>query len=118
MAVPAKALSAWKDGDPVTVRDLAAVWRPESGVVLLDVREPWEVEEARIIGAVHIPLVQLEQRCYELPKDQPVVAHCHHGMRSARAVALLQDLGYKRVHNLLGGIDAWSQEIDADVPRY
>jgi adenylyltransferase/sulfurtransferase len=87
-------------------------------VLLLDVREPMEFEIARIEGAKLIPLRELPDRAHELPLNHDIVAMCHHGMRSAQAVGLLRNLGFKRVWNLAGGIDAWSAQVDEAVPRY
>ena len=101
----------------VTVEDLKA-WRDERKPhVLLDVRESDEFERCRIEGSVLIPLNELPSRVAELPKDKLVVVHCHHGGRSARATAYLNEQGYK-AQNLAGGIDAWSERIDPSVERY
>jgi len=88
--------------------------------LLLDVREPAEWETAHIAGAQLIPLAQLEGRLEDLAfwRDRPVVVHCHHGGRSAKACALLTGAGFARVENLSGGIEAWSLTVDPDVPRY
>ncbi len=85
---------------------------------LIDVREPHEYEIARIEGAQLIPLGELPERLNELSRDQEIVVHCHSGVRSAHAVQLLQEQGFARPVNLAGGIDAWSREIDPEVPRY
>ena len=84
---------------------------------LLDVRQPEEYETARIEGAVLIPLAELPGRLSELPKDRPLVVMCHHGMRSAHAVHHLREAGFD-AHNLSGGIDSWSRDIDPAVPTY
>ena len=97
-------LKAWLDeGRPVTV---------------LDVRNPPEWEIGRIEGAKLIPLGELQDRLGELDPADTIVAHCHHGMRSARAVNLLRQMGFSRAINLAGGIDAWSVQVDPSVPRY
>lgn len=85
---------------------------------LLDVREPWEYSTARIEGATLIPLGDLAARVDEVPREADVVVYCHHGMRSARAVATLRHAGWTRVRNLSGGIDSWSIEADPKTPRY
>ena len=85
---------------------------------LLDVREPDEYEIASIEGAVLIPLGELTARIDEIPKDVPVYIHCKLGGRSAKAVTALQELGYKNITNVQGGITAWSDEVDAAVLRY
>ncbi|HEY2143323.1 MAG TPA: molybdopterin-synthase adenylyltransferase MoeB, partial [Candidatus Udaeobacter sp.] len=79
---------------------------------LIDVREPFEYEIARIDGAKLIPLAEIGDRTEELQREQPIVVHCHSGKRSAQAVRLLQQRGFSNVYNLEGGIDAWSDQID------
>lgn len=83
---------------------------------LLDVREPDEYESARITGSILIPLGQVTARAAEIPKDKPVFVHCRSGMRSAKAVAALQELGYTQVWSVSGGIIAWAKDIDPSVP--
>jgi adenylyltransferase/sulfurtransferase len=85
---------------------------------LVDVREPFEYEIAHIDRAKLIPLGEIEDRLDELNRDQPIVIHCHSGMRSAQAVRLLQQHGFTDIYNLKGGIDAWSDQIDTNVPKY
>lgn len=87
-------------------------------VVLIDVRQAEELAIASVPGALHIPLNELPARLGELPKDRPLVAMCHHGVRSEMAGRLLERSGYTDVAHLVGGIDAWSQQIDPAVPRY
>lgn len=86
--------------------------------VLLDVREPFEFELARIAGANLIPLGQLPARVEELDREKEILVLCHTGMRSAVATELLLGAGFTKVANVAGGIDAWSAEIDPSVPRY
>jgi sulfur-carrier protein adenylyltransferase/sulfurtransferase len=85
---------------------------------LIDVREPFEYEIARIDGAKLIPLGEIAERLGELEREQPIIVHCHSGKRSAQAVRLLQQRGFAKVYNLEGGIDAWSEQIDPNVPQY
>jgi rhodanese-related sulfurtransferase len=85
---------------------------------ILDVREPHEVAVCSIAGAVNIPLGQLSQRAQEIPHDRAIVAHCHHGGRSARAMEWLLQNGFMNVVNLTGGIDAWAQRIEPKMERY
>ncbi|HEY7001784.1 MAG TPA: molybdopterin-synthase adenylyltransferase MoeB [Candidatus Udaeobacter sp.] len=87
-------------------------------VELVDVREPFEYEIARIDGAKLVPLGEITERLDELRREKPIVVHCHSGMRSAQAVQLLQERGFANVYNLEGGIDAWSDQIDPNVPKY
>jgi rhodanese-related sulfurtransferase len=86
--------------------------------VLLDVREQWEYETARIEGSTHIPMQQIPQRYRELDAEAEIVVVCHHGARSAQVTQYLTQLGFGNVYNLMGGIDAWSRDIDPDVPTY
>jgi sulfur-carrier protein adenylyltransferase/sulfurtransferase len=85
---------------------------------LIDVREAFEYEIARIDGAKLIPLGEIADRMSELQRERPIVIHCHSGRRSAEAVRLLQQRGFANVYNLEGGIDAWSDQIDPNVPKY
>jgi sulfur-carrier protein adenylyltransferase/sulfurtransferase len=85
---------------------------------LIDVREPFEYEIARIDGAKLIPLGEFAERLDELSSEQPIVVHCHSGKRSAQAAQLLQQRGFANVYNLEGGIDAWADQIDPNVPKY
>ena len=87
-------------------------------LVLLDVREPFELAAARIEGVRAIPLGELARRAGELDPDAPTVCICHHGIRSARAAGHLAALGFRSVSNLSGGIDRWSLEVDPRIPRY
>ena len=90
--------------------------------LLLDVREPWEVDTAALrldgVPFKHIPLSQIPDRLGELEPSQPIVCICHHGVRSRQVVAFLERQGYDSVYNLAGGIDAWSALVDPTVPRY
>jgi len=101
----------------VTVQDLAAE-RRGGAVVVLDVREPYEVAMAPFPDARHIPLRQLPARLSELDPHRPIATLCHHGQRSLRAREILLAAGFSKVRSVAGGIDAWSREVDAAVPRY
>ncbi len=108
--------------EPPKVRALAPeqlkAWMDEGkSFELFDVRTPEEREKAHIEGA---RLLDDEAVAYieSLDKNQTVVFHCHHGMRSLRAAQRALEMGFTDVHNLVGGIDAWSQQVDTDVPRY
>lgn len=85
---------------------------------LLDVREPFEYQAAKIGNSVLIPLGQIQQRLKELDPEKETVVICHHGMRSQQVADYLVYCGFKNVSNLVGGIDAWSIECDPRVPRY
>jgi rhodanese-related sulfurtransferase len=91
----------------------------QSGYVLLDVREPWEHETARIEGSVLMPMGDIPSRAHqELDPESHIIAICHHGVRSMSVVVWLRDQGFEQAQSLRGGIDAWSAEVDASVPRY
>lgn len=90
----------------------------DPGVMLLDIREPAELEAASVADAKHIRMAELPSRLHELDAELPLVIMCHSGARSLRGAAFLLEQGFEHVFNLRGGIDAWSREIDADVPRY
>jgi rhodanese-related sulfurtransferase len=85
---------------------------------LLDVREPGEYELCHIEGAKLIPLGELPQRVSELEKSGDIVVYCHVGERSANATLFLRNSGFKRVRNLKGGIKAWAEQVDAEMPSY
>lgn len=91
---------------------------PRDKPILLDVREPWEVEKARIPGALLIPMREVPARLAEIDDDREVVAFCHLGGRSMQVAMFLEKQGFQRVHNLMGGIDAWSKTVDPAVPIY
>jgi rhodanese-related sulfurtransferase len=90
--------------------------------VLLDVREAWELERARItppgLDFVHIPMGELPARIGELSEAAPIICMCHHGVRSALVASYLERMGFGTVYNLEGGIAAWSERVDQSVPAY
>jgi len=93
-----------------------------SQVMLLDVREPWEVATAALIVAgvptVHMPMNEVPQRLDELDATRLIICLCHHGVRSLQVVAFLSQRGFASVYNLAGGIDAWSLRVAPQVPHY
>ena len=86
--------------------------------ILLDVREPWEFERARIEGSLHVPMREIPGRLGEIDADREVVAICHHGGRSMQVAMFLEKNGFSRVHNLVGGVDGWSRTVDPSIPTY
>ena len=102
----------------ISVNELKRKMDAREAFKLVDVREPFEYEIARIDGAQLIPLGEIAERAGELQREQQIVVHCHSGTRSAQAVRLLQHRGFNNVYNLEGGIDAWSDQIDPSVPKY
>jgi rhodanese-related sulfurtransferase len=101
-----------------SVQDIALARERQTPFVLLDVREPWEREVAKIDPAVFIPLAQLPGALTQLDPHTELVIYCHHGVRSLHACQFLASQGFTRLVNLEGGIDAWSLEVDPSVPRY
>lgn len=86
--------------------------------ILLDVREEWEYQQVHIENAISIPLGQLPKRIGELSPVDEIIVYCHRGMRSLDAAYLLQQLGFKSVFSVVGGIDRWASEVDTDMQRY
>jgi sulfur-carrier protein adenylyltransferase/sulfurtransferase len=106
-------------GPEITVEELSREMALKgSDLVLIDVREPHEWEIARIEGARLIPLGQLPEQLGELDSHAEIVTHCHHGVRSMKALSILKGAGFNRVRSLAGGIDAWAERVELGMPRY
>jgi monothiol glutaredoxin len=101
----------------LTARELKAWLEAGEEFQLFDVRTPEERAQARIEGTRLVD-AEVAREIEGLDRDTPLVFHCHHGGRSQRAAEHFAALGFRRVYNLVGGIDAWSREIDPSVPRY
>ncbi len=86
--------------------------------VLIDVREPHEYQICRIPGSTLIPLGEVPKRMNELNSADEIVVHCRSGQRSAQAVDLLMKAGFRKIHNLKGGVLAWAEQVDPTMPRY
>lgn len=102
----------------VTPVELEALRGGETHLQLLDVREPWEFDLCHIDGSFNIPMDELMGRLDGMRKDETVVVICHHGARSRQVAAYLETLGFADIYNLAGGVDAWSREVDPDMPQY
>jgi adenylyltransferase/sulfurtransferase len=102
----------------VTAKEVKAMQDQHADFLLLDVREPHEYQIAKIAGSTLIPLGDLAKRMHELTGANEIIAHCKSGMRSAKAVELLKQSGFKRVRNMAGGILSWSDTVDPSVPKY
>ena len=91
-------------------------------VLVLDVREPWEVQTASIqaegFELVCMPMQTLPARLQDLPTDRPIACLCHHGGRSMQVAQFLAQRGFSPVANIAGGIHAWSSQVDPRVPTY
>lgn len=96
---------------------LEAANQIQSGAFLLDVREAFELELARIDGSHWIALAELPNRFNEIPQDQTIIVHCHLGRRSLTAASFLASKGYTAV-SMAGGIHAWSNDVDPSVRQY
>ncbi len=86
--------------------------------LVLDVRENWEQEAARLPGTVDIPMAQVPQRLAELPRDRQIVVMCHGGVRSLKVAQFLAHNGFEKLANLTGGIHAWACDIDPGIGTY
>ena len=101
----------------ISPRELKARLDRGDDLFILDVREPHEFQICNLGGHL-IPLGELSRRVNELDSSREIVAHCRSGKRSAEAVEFLRSAGFRKVLNLKGGILAWSDEVDASVPKY
>ena len=91
----------------------------EESVTVLDVREPWEYDVAKIAGSKHIAMGDIPARFnQELDPEAHIVVVCHHGVRSMNVTAWLRQQGFEKVQSLQGGIDRWSRQVDPSVPVY
>ncbi len=86
--------------------------------VLLDVREPWEHEKCQIEGSTLLPMSRIAAALNELDPEQETVVICHHGVRSYRVAQWLEQMGFRNIINLYGGINAWAQQVDPSMTRY
>lgn len=104
----------------ISPTELAERLKNGATVNLIDVREPFEYEIARIEGARLFPMSEFQESFdgAALKPSDEIVVMCHHGVRSAHVCRYLMQNGFERVFNLDGGIDAWSAEVDRTVPRY
>lgn len=105
------------DYESITPRELKEKLDDGDRPEILDVRESWEFELARIEGSTLIPLSELPDRFRELDPAAETVVICHHGSRSAYATRALAQTGFRKVLNLEGGLDAYA-DVDESVPRY
>lgn len=103
----------------ITPEALKALRDSGNDVTVLDVREPWEYEAAKIAGSKHIVMTDIPARfTQELDPDHHIVVVCHHGVRSMNVTAWLRQQGFEKVQSLQGGIDRWARQIDPTVPLY
>ncbi len=102
----------------ISVEELAHWREARRDFVLLDVREPYELEEAALPGATHVPMGQIPMRANEIDPQAEIAVLCHHGGRSERVAQFLAQRGFSRVYNVAGGIDEYSERVDPKIPRY
>jgi adenylyltransferase/sulfurtransferase len=106
------------DSLEISVDDFNELRTKNGKAVVLDVREPHEYEICSLDGSTLIPLGELPERVNELDTADDIVVFCHSGGRSLQATRFLRNMGFKKVKNLKGGIDAWAEKYDPDMPRY
>ena len=106
------------DYTDLSVLALAARLAQNDAPVVLDVREPWEFDTASLPNSMLVPMSTLPSAINRLERVLEYVVLCHHGTRSEMAANFMRSRGFPRVHNVLGGIEAWSIEVDSTVPRY
>ena len=97
---------------------IRALDHPVLGFSVVDVRELDEFEIAKVEGTTLVPLSQIEQRFTALDPNQTIYLHCKAGVRSLKALGFLREQGFKYLKRVKGGITAWSEEIDPNVPKY
>lgn len=102
----------------ITAKELKTMMDHKDKFVLVDVREPHEYQIGKIPGSKLIPLGEVAERANQLDTADDIVVHCRSGARSAKAIQVLQKMGFKRLRNLKGGILAWSDDVDPSVPKY
>jgi monothiol glutaredoxin len=102
----------------ISVHDAAALLKERPSARLIDVRTEEEFATARIPGAVLAAREAELEKILALPKETPLIVHCHHGVRSIPGAGFFIQRGFTEVYSLSGGIDAWSCAIDPSIPRY
>src|SRR5271165_1309142 len=103
----------------IATEELKSLRDKAGNVTVLDVREPWEVEVAKIADSKHIPMGNIPARfSQELDPEDHIVVVCHHGVRSMNVTAWLRQQGFEKAQSMRGGIDAWSRRVDGKVPTY
>jgi len=103
----------------ISVEEMKGKMDAGESFTLLDVREPWEFEIARIAGARLMPMGDVPSRAHqELDPDGHIVVMCHHGVRSMNVTVWLRQQGFENAQSMRGGIDAWARRVDEKVPKY
>jgi len=103
----------------ISAAQVKAMLKRGDELTLLDVREPWELEKAKLEGSKNIPMGEVPGRAHqELDPDQHIVVMCHHGLRSLSVTNWLRQQGFEKVQSMRGGIDGWARTLDPKVPLY
>ena len=102
----------------VTPTEYLASFAERPATLLVDVREPWELDIARLPGAVHVPMGEIPTRLAELDRSRDLVILCRSGARSLTVARFLEGQGYTSVANLSGGILAWARDVDPALATY
>ena len=112
-------LSAQNEVPNVEPEELARAMKEEAKPVLVDVREPFEIDISNLPwDSTLIPMNELAARVHLLSSADDIVVYCRTGARSAQATKFLQSIGYKKVRNLRGGVNGYAQEVDPSIPVY
>lgn len=102
----------------ISCQELKSRLDSQDDMTLLDIRAQWEFDTCHIPGSIQLPLTQLADRIAEVPRDKPIIAICHHGVRSLQALRVLKECGFEDVKSLSGGVHAWAQQIDPEMETY
>ena len=103
----------------ISVGQVKSLQKQGETFVLLDVREPWEIEKASLSGTKNIPMGEVAARAnQELDPEDHIIVMCHHGMRSLSVTNWLRQQGFEKVQSMRGGIDGWARTVDPKVPLY
>jgi adenylyltransferase/sulfurtransferase len=102
----------------ISVEESKKLLDSDPTTLLIDVREDHEREICSILPSIHIPMQSIPENLEKISKDQTLLVHCHHGMRSLNVVNYLREKGYKNAINMRGGIDQWTLQIDSSLTRY
>lgn len=103
----------------ISTGQVAELEKSGNTFTLLDVREPWEYETARLEGSKHIPMGDIPSRAHqELDPEEHIIVMCHHGVRSLTVANWLRQQGFEKAQSMRGGIDGWARTVDPKVPIY
>lgn len=105
--------------DSISAKQLSDLIKdPDAEIILVDVRETWELEQCKIEPSLHIPMGEIPKSLRQLEFNLPIIVYCHHGLRSMQVANYLTGQGFIHVINLDGGINAWAQDVDPDMATY